>query len=65
VGGELEKDFVEVSTNYRYLKQDHQDELQELNVKLRDIKDNNVVLEEAIQDIQVEKVSNLNICPFK
>ena len=40
---------------------DYGDNLQKLNAKLRDTDDTNAILKEAIQDIQVEKVSSLSI----
>ncbi|KAL7539983.1 hypothetical protein ACHAXR_009782 [Thalassiosira sp. AJA248-18] len=52
---DLMKDLVDVNNNFQRLQHDHQDELNKLKDQLRDAKDNNVVLEEACNDIQVEK----------
>jgi len=52
---DLMKDLVEVNNNVQRLKEDHQQKLQKLNTELRDLRDNNIILEEGLQDVQVEK----------
>ncbi|KAL7544372.1 hypothetical protein ACHAWF_007755 [Thalassiosira exigua] len=52
---DLRKDLAEANGAFERAERDHRAELQKLKDELRDTKDNNVVLEEAVQDIQVEK----------
>ena len=51
-------DLMEVNKNIQLLKQEHEGELQRMKLELRDLRDNNTILEEGLQDVQVEKASD-------
>ena len=51
-------DLVEVNKSIQLLKQEHEGELQRMKLELRDLRDNNTILEEGLQDVQVEKASD-------
>ena len=58
----LMKDLVEVNSNFRRLKQDHNDEVQKLNAELRELRDNSVALEEAVQGNLSQYCTHLRLC---
>ena len=52
---DLMKDLTQVNDNFQRLKREHTEEVEKLNADLSELCDKCVMLEEAVQDIQLEK----------
>lgn len=52
---DLMKDLTQVNDNFQRLKREHTEEVEKLNADLSELREKCVMLEEAVQDIQLEK----------